>query len=353
MSTTDTLIAETAERLFADASTGEIARSAEAGRWPEALWDTVEAAGFADALLLESGVSLSEAMTIVRIAARHAAPIPLAETMVARLVLAGAGLAVPPGPLTIDAGRADLGGLTVSRAGDVWHLDGVLHRVPFLRDTGRVLAHASTPSGPMIMVASTAGAALTLGRNLAGEARDDVRFSAHPVEPGQITRSPSTLDRDALYRWGALVRSAQIVGALEAALEMSVRYANERVQFGRPIGKFQAIQHQLALLGGEVAVSAAALDRAIEAQERDAPSAPLAIAAAKSRASEAAGTAAAIAHQVHGAIGFTHEFALQLLTRRLWSWRDEFGAEAEWNRVLGEALMERSKTGLWPALASL
>ena len=59
---------------------------------------------------------------------------------------------------------------------------------------------------------------------------------------------------------------------------------------------------------------------------------------------------AAIAHQVHGAIGFTHEHSLHFATRRLWAWREEFGADAWWAERLGQAAIAAGAAGFWPAL---
>jgi acyl-CoA dehydrogenase len=225
--------------------------------------------------------------------------------------------------------------------------------VPFARDTGRFVALARGSAGDTVLHVPTGDAVLGLGRNLAGEPRDDLTFDNVSIMPSALAPAPHGIDDDWLLGMGALLRTAQMVGALEQVLEASVGYANERVQFGRPIGKFQAIQHQLAVLGGEVAASAAALGRASDAVSRHHPDRLLAIGAAKSRASEAAGVVAAIAHQVHGAIGFTREFSLQRLTRRLWSWRDEFGANAYWNERLGSALLDAHAMSLWPRLAAL
>ena len=76
--------------------------------------------------------------------------------------------------------------------------------------------------------------------------------------------------------------------------------------------------------------------------------AELPIAMAKARASEAAGVVARIAHQVHGAIGFTREHDLRLATTRLWAWRDEDGSEAQWQAVIGAAALAAGPEGLWP-----
>ena len=72
------------------------------------------------------------------------------------------------------------------------------------------------------------------------------------------------------------------------------------------------------------------------------------VAIAKIRVGEAAGNGAAIAHQVHGAMGFTYEHSLHQATRRLWSWREEFGNEAHWADRLGHMVAARGADALWP-----
>ena len=156
--------------------------------------------------------------------------------------------------------------------------------------------------------------------------------------------------RERLLLEGALARALQMAGALERILGYAVQYANERIQFGRPIGKFQAVQHMLAVLAGHVAASAAVTDAAVEASAT-APDAFL-VAAAKARTGEAAGRGAEIAHQVHGAMGYTQEHNLHDSTRRLWSWRDEFGNEAFWQRRLGREVVAAGADALWPRLSA-
>jgi len=127
---------------------------------------------------------------------------------------------------------------------------------------------------------------------------------------------------------------------------MSMRYASEREQFGRPLTKFQAIQHYLAEIAGETAASGAAVDAAAQAGTR------FAFAAAKARASQAAGTVARLAHQVHGAIGYTVEHDLHHWTTRLWAWRDECGNEAHWWQALGREAARGGGTALWPTMVA-
>lgn len=348
------LLTENAERLFALHCTKAVVQAAESGAFPQPLWDAVTAAGFAAALLPEHaggfGVTPAEAMAILQVSAFHAAPIPLAETMLAGWLLATAGLPVPEGPLTLAPVRLS-DTLTLTPEGPpehpVWRLQGTARRVPW----GRHAAIAVLASGHVALVPLQT--ASHHDANLAGEPRDTLTFDLllPPEAVAPIPFTPSTL-RHA----GAALRTVQIAGALARALALSVAYAQTRVQFGRAIGKFQAVQHNLAIMAGQAAAAQAAASLAAEAlgscvQDGGLPT--LAIAAAKSRAGEAATIAASIAHGTHGAIGFTQDYDLHHATRRLWSWRDEFGNEAEWNAILGRAALQAGADALWPTLAAV
>jgi len=251
-----------------------------------------------------------------------------------------AGIAVPEGPLSI----------APVVAGDRLRIEservsGAARRVPWGRDAGHVVVFGE--AGTVALV-RTGDADIDRGANVAGEPRDDLSFDGIPaVAAGTVPG----LDRDRLHERGALVRSVQMAGAMDRVLVMSVQYGGERKQFGRPLAKFQAIQQQLAVLAGHAAAAGTAADAAVSAAEGDAD-ASLAIAAAKARTSEAAGIVAGIAHQVHGAMGFTYEHALHHFTRRLWSWRDEFGNEALWNRTLGMRVAAAGGEALWPLITA-
>ena len=159
------------------------------------------------------------------------------------------------------------------------------------------------------------------------------------------SRSPTTPFR-------SLVRALQCAGALERVLELTVTHVSERVQFGRPLAKFQAIQQELAKLAGEVAAASAAADLAAETFLADPADAGLAIAVARVRIGEAVGRANGIAHQLHGAIGFTAEHRLHLFTTSLWAWRDEFGGAAHWAMSLGNRALAAGKDGFWPMVTA-
>ncbi len=150
-------------------------------------------------------------------------------------------------------------------------------------------------------------------------------------------------DREQDQYFGAFLRIAQSAGALETVLAMSVEHCNTRQQFGKPLSKQQAVQQNLALLAIEVAAVNVAGEAAAAALDRG--DAHFEIAAAKLRTNQAIGVATAIAHQVHGAIGFTQDYALHPLTISLMGWASEFGNEAYWSHILGTQVCAWSEAG--------
>jgi alkylation response protein AidB-like acyl-CoA dehydrogenase len=345
---TDTMVFDAATRLFADLSTEAVINAAEAGTWPQELWQAIEDAGFLDALIGDGGLGFdgfSDAGTILRAAGQHAVPLPVAETMLARWWLAGAGLTPPAGPLSIaPVEPGDRIDIAVARGG--CKVAGAAGGVPWARQAAGIVVVASG----YVALVPPARADLRADVNLAGEPRDEASFDL-VVGDGAAAPVPTAYDAALLLRLGAVCRAQQMAGALEGTLELAVQYANDRVQFGRPLAKFQAIQHQLALLAEQVAATRVAADAACATLAAGVGDAEIAVAAAKIRAGEAAGKGTDYAHQVHGAIGFTAEHRLHHLTRRLWSWRDEFGTETHWSMALGRRVAAAGAEGLWPLLA--
>jgi len=345
------LLADTVTRLFTDLVSKELIESAERGVWPDKLWRALEEGGLTLPLVPESGGGAGgtwlDAHVVVRAAGQHAAPVPLAETIVASALLVGAGLEVPLGPLTLAPVRADET-LTLARAGESVRLRGTATRVPWGAAAGHVVALGDIDGRAMIALVPRDTARTTPDRNLALEPRDTLIFDDAPA----LAAAPAAagVNADTLRLYGALVRSAQMAGAIESLLQQSVRYATERRQFGRPIGNFQAIQHNLAVLASHAAAASVAAERAFAAA--DSGNLAFHVAVAKIRAGEAAGIAAGLAHQVHGAIGFTYEHSLHFATRRLWSWRAEFGGESHWSVELGRHVTARGADQLWPDLTA-
>jgi len=178
---------------------------------------------------------------------------------------------------------------------------------------------------------------------------------AYPVMEDILKAYLATLDaawsEARVFRVGAAMRAAQIAGALDAALALSVGYTRERKQFGKPLAAFQAIQQQLAVLTEEAAAANMAAAAAFRAQDRG--EAAFECGCAKLRANIAAGIGAPIAHQVHGAMGFTQEYALQKFTKRLWAWRSEFGNDRHWASELGTRIAARGADNFWSDLVAL
>jgi acyl-CoA dehydrogenase len=200
----------------------------------------------------------------------------------------------------------------------------------------------------MIALVRQGAGRVTADRNLALEPRDALTFDGAPVVATAPTGDRLSPDTPLVH--GAMVRAAQMAGAVESLLEQSVRYATERKQFGRPIGSFQAIQHNLAIVAGHVAAAGIAAENAFRAADRGHPAFEVAV--AKVRAGEAAGVSAGLAHQAHGAIGFTYEHSLHFSTRRLWSWRAEFGSESRWAMRLGRDVAAHGADRLWTDLTA-
>jgi acyl-CoA dehydrogenase len=344
---TDNIIVDTASRIFQDLCEPTTVNDAEQGVWPKALWDALEESGLTLTWVPDefggAGATLADGFGVLRAAGRFAAPVPLAETLMAGWLLAQARISVPGGPLTVAPIHAD--GQIMLTAGGA--LSGRARGVPFARNAGHIAVLTHRGNETMVALVAAKGLPIKQGTSLAGEPRDDVSFAGAIPEAVR----PATVDQDGLVCFGAAVRLQQMAGALEKILEQSVQYALDRSQFGRPIAKFQAVQHNLATLAGEVAAASAAADAAAEACALPAIAVGE-IAIAKVRGGEAAGTGAAIAHQVHGAMGFTYEHSLHHATRRLWAWREEFGNEAVWAARLGRMVAAHGADELWPFITA-
>lgn len=146
-----------------------------------------------------------------------------------------------------------------------------------------------------------------------------------------------------------------MAGAMGQALDLSIEHVNTRQQFGRPLGKFQAVQQSLAVMACEVRAvdaAAAAMAKRLDVARFDADGAGFEIAAAKLRANRAVGVVTAVAHQVHGAIGFTREYDLNRVTIPLMRWRGEHGNDAYWARYLGAQVAGFGGRGLWEVMTA-
>jgi len=329
------ILEESADKMFAGFADPALWRRVEAGEDALDVWHAIEAMGLEQMFAGASDDPWRDACVVLKACGRHVLPAPLPETLMAGALIALAGLEPVAGAVTLGAPHNTE--LALVDAGDV---TGRASHLAW----GRFCQHAVLPMlGQLVVVPMDEKT--QSDRSIGREPRDSHVFvSVTPVANGK-------LDAELIMAGGALMRAAQMAGAIEAVLGMSVQYARERQQFGKPIGSFQAIQHQLAILAGHAAAATRAVDAAFDrVAESDADYEVILFeaAVAKTRTGEAATVAAAIAHQVFGAIGFTDEHKLHYFTRRLWSWRAEFGTAAWWSQILGNRVAAAGADAFWP-----
>ncbi len=321
----DSVFAQAFNDLLSGQCGPDAVRHLEAHPTDRTLWQNLADSGFADALLPEDAggaeLPLEQAFGLWELCGRYSLPLPLPETMWARTLLHSSGTKCPSGPI----------GLGLGALPDQW--GELVADVSAGRCCDHVLVRA--PSGLLLLPVVRAhiqphGLGLDARMTWSGP----VWQEATPIAVG---------DND-LNTAQALLASAQISGALMKVFEQSLEYANQRHQFGKPIGKFQAIQHNLSLMAEQVFAARMAAQLACQGPLHQVHL--LRVAVAKARTSMAAQQVADLAHGLHGAIGFTSEFDLQLRTRRLHAWRQCAGAESHWQNVVGSAMIGNHETTL-------
>lgn len=309
----DNVYSDALETVLRDRCTPPVARAIEAGGDAAALWEPLQQSGFADSLRPEAGLSLRDVLPMLMAMGYHALPVPLAQTMFARALLDAAGVPVPETPIAL----ASFDGLSRTHAADgaaaTWFL--------VQQGGGAALAHRDT-----VDVRRT-GVHDDLTVSLARSAAQ-----AFPLPPGTLRTI------------GAALHAAQMAGAMARVFDLTLQYANDRTQFGRSIGKFQAIQHQISVMAEYVA--AARMAAQIACSAAGAMPDRMQAAIGKFNASDAVVPVTSIAHAVHGAIGVTEEYELQRYTRRLHAWRVADGSDRYWAREIGRAACESDTTAV-------
>jgi len=348
MSELTNILEESVGRLFTEQVDNDFLTRTEESGFPAELWATVCELGLPDVLVAEDAGGMagnwSDAYVVVRRCGYAGVPLPIPEAIIAAWLANTVGIELPDGvagiiPLAITTDAIDDGRYSSSVA-----------RIPWGRDAAYYIG--ITEAQEMVVIGAE-GIEVEREDNLGHDPRDTVHFRCSPV----THTAKTTLPADALRWLCAMMRSAQIAGAGARCLEIGVEFAGQREQFGRPLSRFQAIQHHLAVMAGALATVEAISATAFRAMDlygigsggRDAR---FEIAAAKCRASEAVEPLTRIGHQVHGAIGFTYEYGLHFLTRRLWSWRAEFGGSGEWAGYLGRVARAEGGDNIWSCITN-
>lgn len=315
------MFAEAIESILTEQCTPAAVRAIEGGASPQTLAKAIAKAGFHELLASEDqgggGASWREFFEVVVLCGAYTVPLPLAQTLAARAIAVDPQQ-LPTGPITF-APALERG------------LDGALRarHVP----AARVASHVIAADVDQLLLLAVSDAQ-QLPSGIHGSLGASLRWQAGAGKP-----LASAINAETFHALGALLHAGLLAGAMKRSFDLTMAYANERIQFGKPIGKFQAIQHQLSVMAEHVAAGRMAAEAAFACKGSKLP-AISACAVAKARTSEAAQLVATIAHAVHGAIGVTEEYDLQLYTRRLHEWRVAHGSEAHWHRFLGRRFID-------------
>ncbi|GAA5235644.1 acyl-CoA dehydrogenase [Verticiella sediminum] len=309
--------------LLQTACTPQVVRAIESGADDgAALWALLDESGFLAALEPEAaggaGLGLASVFDLLLLAGGHALPLPFAQTLLARGWLAAAGIEAPAGRIAF---------------------------APFVQDAaqGRQARVAGGAVADWVLAADGEHARLLATDGLAAEP-DGVHASLAVTATWQTGAGRAlALPALGLRELAGLSMAVSVAGAAERVLAMAVAYARERQQFGRPIGKFQAIQHELAVMAQEVGAMRIAAEQACQI---GLPLAGLPVCVAAYRNAAGAAPVSAAAHAIHGAIGVTAELDLNLYTRRLLQWQGDAGSAAYWAQRIGSAALHAQESAL-------
>ena len=291
-------------RLLADSAPPSLLRAVEAGADHQTIWDAIEESGFLDAMVPEdkggSGLTLDDVFPLVAATGEYVLPVPFAETMVARALLADVSDQIPSGALIVLAAPSSV--------------------IPLVR----AASHALQSNGDRLELVAITEPGFDAFGTLGGQMHGEI----------VLTAKQSRID---LALPAAALKEEKMAGAMHRILDMTLQYVGQRHQFGRPLSKFQAIQQQMAVMAELVTSAHIAARIAMSGTQFE----TVRVAMAKCHVSQASHQIVAIAHAVHGAIGVTQEYDLQLYTRRIKEWQLAFGSEDHWARRLGQARLAK------------
>jgi acyl-CoA dehydrogenase len=284
-----------------------------------------------------SGGDLGDAVTATLALARAAQSTSVAETsLAAGWALSQAGIQVPQ---TLLAPAFILNAeVQLQRSTNHSTLSGFVHDVPGIQAAEYIVVSVDS----YLCLVSKSQVTVTPTINVAHDDRGTVHFDFSPVQA--IAELPTHVSHLDLLAHLAFARAVQLSGALIAVRDISIEFAKTREQFGKPIAELQVVAHYLAQLAELALVGEGAIASAVEQPTT------LNFAIAKSVTGRAAREATRIAHQVHGAMGLSQEYALGWYTTHMWAWTEEAGRPEFWNTYIGEAFLEQSKRNLWVSI---
>jgi len=348
----DSMVVDTLAKIFDEYAGAEQRQRAEQDGWMPELWAVLAGSGLPWVGVPESvggvGGTPMDIADLLLVAGRHAVPLPLAEScgLLGGWLVSEAELSMPDSPVSVPIPRPS-DRLSVNPKTN--RVTGRLHRVPWGRHVSAVITVADRGDGDVVVLVDPGEATVQAGASVAGEPRDSLTFDdAAVLQMGAVAAGV----REELRMRGALSRTLLMAGAMEAIAELTIRYSSEREQFGRPVGRFQAVAQRLARLSCET--EAAALSAAVAARRfaESGTDAVFEVAAAKATVGRAADEVTTHAHQIHGAIGMSQEYPLHHFTRRLWAWRQDWGSHQYWAQLLGRRVSEAGSHALWPSIAT-
>jgi alkylation response protein AidB-like acyl-CoA dehydrogenase len=191
----------------------------------------------------------------------------------------------------------------------------------------KLIVTARTDNGALIMAVVDAGApGITINARLGLDSRPlvDIMFNDVPAAESALVCAPAdTLNLlDSAYDAGRLHLAAEMLGAAQEAFDRAVEYLKTRVQFGKKIGEFQALQHRAAILFGELEIARSTVLKAAATGSAEH------ISMAKARVGEIAKHTAGEAVQLHGGIGVTDDFDLGFFLKRIRAAAEQLGDSA-------------------------
>lgn len=347
MSEIKEMLVDVVEKIFKDHVQKETVDLVEDGKWAENVWSILNDNGMLGVAVSEeaggAGGDLEDILNLYRLVGKYAVPVPFVEYTLANFILELERLPVTDQKVTYILNTTDKLNLI-----DDQKVSGILTNVPWARHADELVAIANSDEGTYLVKVNLADINIQQNVNLAGEPRDTVVLeNVNVLLKSSEALTPQQLQKIINIETAAKV--ALMAGIIEKVNDLTVQYTKEREQFGRPIHRFQLVQQHLALLAGETVIAQSAVDNMIVALVENREQNEIAL--AQIRIDEAIKTVSTSSHQVHGAIGVTHEHNLHQYTRRLWSYRDEGVTQSEWSKGFANTLLQ-SDESLWESLTT-